>query len=250
MAVGKGRYPQPFLRAVDQCLALRPENRLQSVADLRRALIESRPGGSTGKLPGTNVPGQNWLMLASAGGALLLLSAVSTAALADEQQVIRTGEPIVGKVERETYGGQPDAWVSTTKMPLRDDRGNILEQAFFGLDGQPKLAKGGYAKVTQAFDDRGNVVEVITFGLDGRWIVDQDGYARMTLAYDDKGNPVYKKDKAGNVLYFDSSIRTATTAGFGGRESPSYSPLPNSGRRRHRGPAAAVVGLVCGRGRH
>ena len=24
------------------------------------------------------------------------------------------------------------------------------------------------------------------------------------LAYDDKGNPVYKKDKAGNVLYFDS----------------------------------------------
>jgi signal transduction histidine kinase len=48
------------------------------------------------------------------------------AALRDEQQVIRTGEPIVGKVELETYGGQTDTWVSTTKMPLRDGHGQII----------------------------------------------------------------------------------------------------------------------------
>jgi PAS domain S-box-containing protein len=47
-------------------------------------------------------------------------------ALRDEQQVIRTGEPIVGKVELETYGGRADTWVSTTKMPLRDERGRII----------------------------------------------------------------------------------------------------------------------------
>jgi signal transduction histidine kinase len=29
-------------------------------------------------------------------------------------------------VELETHGGRPDAWVSTTKMPLRDDRGEII----------------------------------------------------------------------------------------------------------------------------
>jgi len=54
----------------------------------------------------------------------------ASAALADEQQVIRTGEPLVGKVERETYsgaeGGRPGGWVSTTKMPLLDDRGRII----------------------------------------------------------------------------------------------------------------------------
>ena len=50
----------------------------------------------------------------------------ASSALADEQQIIKTGEPIVGKVERETYLGRADAWVSTTKMPLRDSRGAII----------------------------------------------------------------------------------------------------------------------------
>jgi two-component system, sensor histidine kinase and response regulator len=48
------------------------------------------------------------------------------AALQDEQRIIRTGEPIVGKVERETYRDRADAWVSTTKMPLRDEHGRII----------------------------------------------------------------------------------------------------------------------------
>ena len=50
----------------------------------------------------------------------------ASSAFADEQEIIRTGEPLVGQVERETYTGRPDAWVSTTKMPLRDDRGEII----------------------------------------------------------------------------------------------------------------------------
>jgi PAS domain S-box-containing protein len=50
----------------------------------------------------------------------------ASAAFGDEQQVIRTGEPIIGKVELETYGGRADTWVSTTKMPLRDQSGEII----------------------------------------------------------------------------------------------------------------------------
>ncbi len=47
-------------------------------------------------------------------------------AFADEQEIIHTGKPIAGQVERETYTGRPDAWVSTTKMPLLDDDGQII----------------------------------------------------------------------------------------------------------------------------
>ncbi len=50
----------------------------------------------------------------------------ASAAFTDEQQIIRTGEPLVGQVERETYSGRPDVWVSTTKMPLRDESGEII----------------------------------------------------------------------------------------------------------------------------
>jgi PAS domain-containing protein len=44
----------------------------------------------------------------------------------DEQQIMQTGQPIVGKLERETYLGRAEAWVSTTKMPLRDERGRVI----------------------------------------------------------------------------------------------------------------------------
>jgi len=47
-------------------------------------------------------------------------------AFADEQEIIQTGKPIAGQVERETYTGRPDAWVSTTKMPLLDRDGRII----------------------------------------------------------------------------------------------------------------------------
>lgn len=47
-------------------------------------------------------------------------------AFADEQEIIQTGKPIAGQVERETYTGRPDAWVSTTKMPLLDETGQII----------------------------------------------------------------------------------------------------------------------------
>ena len=44
----------------------------------------------------------------------------------DEQRIIRTGEPILGLEERETWPDRPDTWVSTSKMPLRDREGNII----------------------------------------------------------------------------------------------------------------------------
>jgi len=44
----------------------------------------------------------------------------------DEQSIIQTGKPIIDAVERETWAGHADSWVSTTKMPLRDSKGTII----------------------------------------------------------------------------------------------------------------------------
>ena len=44
----------------------------------------------------------------------------------DEQEVIRTGEPLLNVEEKETWPDRPDTWVLTSKMPLRNAEGNII----------------------------------------------------------------------------------------------------------------------------
>jgi two-component system sensor histidine kinase/response regulator len=47
-------------------------------------------------------------------------------AMQDEQELMRTGRPIVAQVEKETWIDASDTWCSTTKLPLRDNEGNII----------------------------------------------------------------------------------------------------------------------------
>ncbi len=48
-------------------------------------------------------------------------------AFEDEQKIIRTGQPIIGIIERESWkDGRGESWVLTTKMPLRDKAGEII----------------------------------------------------------------------------------------------------------------------------
>ncbi|MGO9751119.1 MAG: PAS domain-containing protein, partial [Solirubrobacteraceae bacterium] len=48
------------------------------------------------------------------------------AASEDERRLLETGEPIIAKVERETFADRPDAWVSKTIVALRDADGNVI----------------------------------------------------------------------------------------------------------------------------
>lgn len=71
----------------------------------------------------------------------------------DEQRMIKTGEPIVGVEEEETWQTGQNAWVSTTKMPLRDADGRIV--GTFGISRditkhkQAELQATHYAKEVQ-----------------------------------------------------------------------------------------------------
>lgn len=48
------------------------------------------------------------------------------AAFEDEQRIIETGEPILGIEEKETWADGRETWVSTSKMPLHNDDGQIV----------------------------------------------------------------------------------------------------------------------------
>src|SRR4029079_10189193 len=47
-------------------------------------------------------------------------------ALRDEQEIIRTGRPLVNVEEKETRADGDVRWISTTKLPLRDRHGKIV----------------------------------------------------------------------------------------------------------------------------
>lgn len=85
----------------------------------------------------------------------------AVAALKDEQRVIETGEPMLAKVERETFHDRPDAWVSTVKVPLRDEQGNIIgtwgiaRDVTAQIDAEQELRRSGerfQALTEQSFD--------------------------------------------------------------------------------------------------
>ena len=48
------------------------------------------------------------------------------AAYDDEQRIIATGQPLLGKLEKESWPDGRVTWVMTSKLPLRDDTGDII----------------------------------------------------------------------------------------------------------------------------
>ena len=81
-------------------------------------------------------------------------------ASADEQEIIRTGCPMVNREERETWADGRETWVSTTKMPLRDEEGRII--GTFGLSRditEKKRAEEQLAKYAEELRRRNDDLE-------------------------------------------------------------------------------------------
>ena len=55
-------------------------------------------------------------------------------ALADEREIIRTGQPLLNVEEKETWLDGTVSWVVTSKMPLRDTTGRIIGTCGISLD--------------------------------------------------------------------------------------------------------------------
>ena len=68
-------------------------------------------------------------------------------ALAEEQEIIRTGIPLVAKVEKLTLKDGSIAWGSATKMAWRDDAGNMI--GTFGLTRDATAVKQAEEKLVE-----------------------------------------------------------------------------------------------------
>jgi PAS domain S-box-containing protein len=68
-------------------------------------------------------------------------------AFEDEQEIMRTGHAIIGKIEH-LKSGQKEFWVLTTKMPLRNVHGEII--GTFGISKDITAMKQAEAKLFQA----------------------------------------------------------------------------------------------------
>jgi len=81
-------------------------------------------------------------------------------ALADEQTILRTGLPLEGIEESETWPDGSVTWVSTTKMPLRNQSGRVV--GTFGISRDittRKLAELALAERTQQLHKKSQQIE-------------------------------------------------------------------------------------------
>jgi PAS domain S-box-containing protein len=87
----------------------------------------------------------------------------------DEQEIIRTGQPLT-KEEKETWPDRPDTWVIATKMPLRDQQGNII--GTFGISKDISERKRAEADLEHSVSTLHATLEATA---DGILVVDRQG---------------------------------------------------------------------------
>lgn len=96
------------------------------------------------------------------------------AAYKDEQGIIRSGEPIIAKLEKETVTSGADRWVSTTKLPLKDANDRII--GTMGISRNVTELKKVQESLSQ---ERTLLRTIIDHALAGIFVKDIQGHYRM-----------------------------------------------------------------------
>jgi PAS domain S-box-containing protein len=94
----------------------------------------------------------------------------ANAALEDEKRIMRTGEPLVGIIEKETLPNGRINWVSTTKIPLRDAKDQII-----GTMGMSRYVTDLKNAQDQLANESRLLKTVIEHALAGIFVKDREG---------------------------------------------------------------------------
>ncbi len=77
----------------------------------------------------------------------------------DEQRLLESGEPMIGKEENPQWIDKGESWVSTTKVPLPDEHGNII--GTFGISHDITAQKEAEANFRRVIDSAPNPLVVV-----------------------------------------------------------------------------------------
>ena len=117
------------------------------------------------------------------------------AALKDEQRIMATGEPVLGKVERETLPDGSVTWALTSKLPLKSRQGKIIGN--FGISRDISEIK----RIEERLDTERNLLRSLIDNLpdyiyvkdtEGRYLLDNIAHRRW-LGADAEGEVIGKR---------------------------------------------------------
>jgi PAS domain S-box-containing protein len=117
------------------------------------------------------------------------------AALQDEKRIMATGEPVLGKVERETLPDGSATWALTSKLPLKNRQGKIIGN--FGISRDITEIK----RIEERLDTERNLLRSLIDNLpdyiyvkdtEGRYLLDNIAHRRW-LGADAEGEVIGKR---------------------------------------------------------
>ncbi len=92
----------------------------------------------------------------------------------DEQNIIKTGKPIIGFEEKETFEDKADKWTYTTKMPLYNNKGKII--GTFGITSDITDRKKSEEELKES---RSKIEAILHCTADGLYATDKRGKVLM-----------------------------------------------------------------------